>query len=391
MAMLTNNLLQERYMSYLEERIGFLGLEIERLRHQPELLQVARMNYERFVRCYRVFSGLWQRDMLAKLRPLRGSNSISIIASSATHAYLPLWENYPEIIELQIDIGIKEYVRLFGCRPLGFWLPEAGYFRGLDGILQKNAIRYFFLDAHGICHGDPAPCYREYAPIHTPEGVAVFGRDWLTHNQVWLKHKAYFGDPIYLDGDIGYELDQEAITSLTHQQRRVPTGIRYYNGENGSSRTTYNPHKAIARCEQHADHFVLQCQQWAKDLRHSLGRKPIIVAMYDTELFGHWWREGPTWLEMVIRKLSSEQATVRLVTPEEYLTLYPTNQVVTPSPSSWGYQGYSETWLMGRNHWIYPAVYQAIDKCREWASGDMNRSEPYRKALNQYVIPFLIQ
>ena len=37
-----------------------------------------------------------------------------------------------------------------------------------------------------------------------------------------------------------------------------------------------------------------------------------MVAAYDTELFGHWWHEGPEWLEQVLRALPD--AGVRVTT-----------------------------------------------------------------------------
>jgi len=68
-------------------------------------------------------------------------------------------------------------------------------------------------------------------------------------------------------------------------------------------------------------------------------RKPIIVAPYDAELYGHWWFEGPDWINFLIRKTVFDQQTVRLITPSEYLKENPKNQMATPSPSSWDTKG----------------------------------------------------
>ena len=73
-----------------------------------------------------------------------------------------------------------------------------------------------------------------------------------------------------------------------------------------------------------------------------MDRKPLILAPYDAELFGHWWWEGPTWLDYLIRK-TAEQETVKLITLSEYLDEYPENQVAQPSQSSWGHKGFSES------------------------------------------------
>ena len=96
-----------------------------------------------------------------------------------------------------------------------------------------------------------------------------------------------------------------------------------------------------------------------------MDRKPIIVAPYDAELFGHWWFEGPMWIDFLARKIFYDQSTVKMITPSEYLKEYSTNQVAMPSQSSWGYKGYSEYWLEGTNDWIYRYLHQANRRMSE--------------------------
>jgi 1,4-alpha-glucan branching enzyme len=40
--------------------------------------------------------------------------------------------------------------------------------------------------------------------------------------------------------------------------------------------------------------------------RDELGRPGLVVLAYDTELFGHWWHEGPAFLEAVLRRLPAQ-------------------------------------------------------------------------------------
>jgi 1,4-alpha-glucan branching enzyme len=389
--MLADSYRQQGYVRYLEERLAFLERETERLKDRPELRRLARMYHQRFLRCYQVLES-WGRNLITAFSHLKAWQPVSLLSSAATHAYLPLWELYPDIVELQIEVGARSYEKCFGHRPAGFWLPECGYFPGLDGLLGKRGIKFFFLDAHGILNGEPRPRYGEYAPVHTPSGVAVFARDWHSHDQVWLKDRGYPGDPFYLDydGDVGFELMPDSPCTVTHQQGPARTGIRYYRGGAGASREPYDPHRASLRCLEHADHFVQRCRRQAESLRTRLGKEPVLVALFDTEHFGHWWHEGPRWLNQVIRKLGCEPNSLQMITAEEYLSLGPRNQVVNPSTSSWGYQGYSETWLMGRNHWIYPALYKAIDALRRLAAGVPAPDGLRRAALDQYLRELLL-
>ncbi|MDD5136786.1 MAG: DUF1957 domain-containing protein, partial [Candidatus Omnitrophica bacterium] len=88
---------------------------------------------------------------------------------------------------------------------------------------------------------------------------------------------------------------------------------------------------------------------------------------YDAELFGHWWFEGPMWIDFLARKIAYDQKTVKLTTPGEYLEEYPVNQVAVPSGSSWGYKGYSEQWLSGGTDWIYKHLHEAEERMGELA------------------------
>jgi len=118
-----------------------------------------------------------------------------------------------------------------------------------------------------------------------------------------------------------------------------------------------------------------------------MDRKPIIVAPYDAELFGHWWFEGPQWINFLARKIFREQDTVAMITPSEYLKEYSTNQLAMPSLSSWGYKGFSEFWLDTANDWIYPHLHEAgrlmkdlAEKNAELIQGNFGK-KPVKSAL----------
>jgi 1,4-alpha-glucan branching enzyme len=84
-----------------------------------------------------------------------------------------------------------------------------------------------------------------------------------------------------------------------------------------------------------------------------------VLSPFDAELFGHWWFEGPEFLDLFLRKAAYDQKVFRLTTPSVYLSENPTLQMVAPSPSSWGNKGYWEVWLDRCNSWIYPHLHAA--------------------------------
>mgnify|MGYP000010130537 CR=1 FL=1 len=206
--MLANTLMQERYVQYLEDHIRLAQAETTRLRAHPRLHRLANMYVDRYVNLREAFTQQWHKDLIAAFRGLSVSKRLAFLASSATHAYFPLWELYPQTVDLQIQLGVEAYQRAFERTPLGFWLPECAFYPGVDTLLKAANLRYFFLAAHGLLNGYPRPKFGAYAPVHCPSNVAAFGRDGESHDLVWLKNKGYPGDPHYLDynRDIGYEL-----------------------------------------------------------------------------------------------------------------------------------------------------------------------------------------
>jgi 1,4-alpha-glucan branching enzyme len=127
-----------------------------------------------------------------------------------------------------------------------------------------------------------------------------------------------------------------------------------------------------------------------RHLAAQMDRAPVITAPYDAELFGHWWYEGPDFLEFLARKVHFDQDEVKLITAPEYLERYPTNQVVTPAASSWGAGGYSSVWLEGSNDWIYRHLHHAAQRMGELARTNPSPDELRRRALNQAARELLL-
>ena len=237
--------------------------------------------------------------------------------------------------------------------------------------MQEANIRWFILDTHGVLHARPRPRYGTFAPIFTPNGIAAFGRDFDSSRQVWSKHEGYPGDPRYRDfyRDIGFDLDFDYVKPhLPSPDTRGFTGIKYYRITGGTGdKQIYDRGDALQAASGHAQHF-LDCRvEQARQMAGLLDRPPLVVAPYDAELFGHWWYEGPEFLDYLARKLYYDQKIISLITPGEYLTRHPTNQIATPSASSWGEEGYLRAWLNDKNEWIYPHLQVAQERMTELA------------------------
>jgi len=70
------------------------------------------------------------------------------------------------------------------------------------------------------------------------------------------------------------------------------------------------------------------------------------VCAIDTELLGHWWYEGPVWLEAVLDQAAPSGLTLTSLdeaTLERHLPR-PVESTQLPSVSSWGEAGDLRTW-----------------------------------------------
>jgi 1,4-alpha-glucan branching enzyme len=393
-SMLADPLLQSRYLARLEGLIELAEKEVRRARSDPQFAPLARMYVTLFTRVHDAFVHRYRKNLLAAFRRLQALGYVEIMASAATHGYLPLLTINKGAVRAQVKVGVEHYRQIFGLDPRGFWLPECGYAPGLDAYLDAERVRFTILETHGITRAEERPRYGIHAPIYCPSGVAAFGRDPDSSRQVWSATEGYPGDYDYREfyRDIGYDLDHNYVKPyMLPDGVRVNTGIKYHRVTGrGNHKEPYVPEWAERKAEMHAGHFVDERVKQIGRLEGLMDRQPLIVAPYDAELFGHWWFEGPRWLDHVIRKIGSRRDAIRLITLSEYLKEHPVNQTTTPSMSSWGDQGFNEVWLNAKNDWIYPKLHAAGSMMEELAARYSSATGSLSRALNQAARELLL-
>lgn len=364
-AMLLDPLLCSRYERHLNGLIELAEKEIHRTHWDRAFRELAWMYHHKFS----LARETWRRydgNLIAAFKKFQDASRIEIITTAATHGLLPLISSHPPSVRAQILTARDHYASCFGRDPRGVWLPECAYAGGVEKFLQEANIRWFILDTHGLLHSVPRARFGTFAPVFTPNGIAAFGRDFDSSRQVWSKHEGYPGDPRYRDfyRDIGFDLDFDYVKAhLPSPDNRGYTGMKYYRitGRAGLKEIYQRDH-ALQAASEHAAHFLGERVAQIQKLAGILDRPPIIIAPYDAELFGHWWYEGPEFLDFLARKLFNEQKSLALITPGEYLHRHPTNQIATPGASSWGEEGYWRVWLNETNEWIYPHLQIAQER-----------------------------
>jgi 1,4-alpha-glucan branching enzyme len=309
------------------------------------------------------------RDPVQGFASFQQTGQLEIITTSATHAVLPLIQQ-PAAVRAQVRVACDSHFSCFGRAPKGFWLPECAYAPSVEPFLKEAGVNWFILESHGVLHAKPRPCYGLYAPLITSDGLFALGRDQASARQLWSAQEGYPGDPRYRDfyRDIGFDLDFDYVKSyLPSDQVRTYTGLKYYaiTGA-GQEKKPYDRADALKAAAEHAEHFLQARRDQVQRLAGILQKPPLLICPFDAELFGHWWYEGPEFLDLFVRKAAAQKDFV-LATPTDYIAANPTHQVAAPSTSSWGEGGYWSVWLNEKNTWIYSHLDAAQQRMAELA------------------------
>ena len=393
-AMLLDPLLQERYVKHISKLIELTEKEIERTKWDRTYLELAWFYHNRFQEARATFCDSYGRNLVGAFRKFQEMGKLEIITCGATHGFLPLMQEHPESIRAQILIARDHYRQCFGVDPKGIWLPECAYVPGVENFLQEAEIRWFVMDTHGMMFGNPRPRYGVFAPVFTPSGVAAFSRDVESSKQVWSSEEGYPGDFEYRDfyRDVGFDLEHDYIKPYIHPDGiRCFTGVKYYKITGRTQhKEPYIRHRAMEKAASHAGNFMFNREKQVEHLYGIMKREPLIISPYDAELYGHWWFEGPEFLNFFMRKVAFDQNAFKLTTPTEYLRKLPTQQIIQPSASSWGNKGYWEVWLEGSNAWIYPHLHVAAERMTELARKHKHGDGLTQRALKQAARELLL-
>ena len=393
--MLNDPLLQARYVRYLRSRIELSQREIQRTKDIPALLSLAQMYHQSFQNAYRLFEEGLGRNLLKAFRELQEQEIIEIMTCPATHAFMP-FVSKAEAQRAQLRSARTVCEKHFGKSPRGLWLAECGYEPGLESLIKEAGFEYLVLDAHGLLFGNPRPAAGVFAPVKTPQGLVVFGRDMESSRQVWSSQNGYPGDFKYREfyRDLGFDGDYDHVRPYLHPDGvRRNLGIKYHRitGSNDlAQREIYDRQEALAKAEEHAANFVFNRCQQIQYLHETLENNPIVVSPYDAELFGHWWFEGPQFLDQVIRKAAFNPSVFQLATLGEAVEAFPNPVLQQPTSSSWGAEGYHQVWLNERTQWLYRHQHKAEASMVELANRFPEAQGLLHDALNQAARELLL-
>jgi 1,4-alpha-glucan branching enzyme len=377
--------------AYFDQRLGFCDEARDSLQDTGDghLVPLVEHWRARLVRLRLLFHDTG-RDIPAEFRRLQQGDRLEITTSAATHAFLPLLGR-DESIRLQLALGGAEHRRLFGRDAEGCWLPECAYRpagpwgplpgdgpqgerTGIETHVSWAGFRYFVVDSHMAGAGNSLGVYGELfggeaervvgaAPEqpaqHTPYAayrvsgdanarlVAALVRDPRSSMQVWSRNGGYPGAAAYLE----------------FHKIRWPGGLKLWRvsapGTDLGSKEPYDHGAARDQATEHASHFAGLLDRIASDQVDSNGT--VIVAPFDTELFGHWWHEGPDFLGDLYARLP-EHRRLRATTAAGHLDAHGAPTALQLAAGSWGRNGDDSMWRSPLVDWTWPVIWGVEDR-----------------------------
>ncbi|MGE5697892.1 MAG: 1,4-alpha-glucan branching protein domain-containing protein [Candidatus Sericytochromatia bacterium] len=278
------------------------------------LRQIGIREYDEAGQALDDFATLWQHGASPLLRELIDCGAIELLGGPLAHPFQPLLN--PRLREFALREGLADARQRFGQTPAGIWAPECAYAPGMETDYAAAGIGHFMVDGPSL-HGDSA--------LGRPVGhsdVVAFGRDLQVSYRVWSPKSGYPGHAVYRD-----------FHTYCHETGLKPARV---TGRNVPSdqKATYDPERAERAVGAHVDDFVDVVRRRLLGESERIGRPAHVIAAFDTELFGHWWYEGPMWLERVLRALP--EAGIRIGTLSDAAATGYIGSAVELPPSSWG-------------------------------------------------------
>ena len=419
---LSHPVFKDEFPKYLLRKIQAAHKDADdfTLKGEPHMVQVSQFWLRFYEQALRQFDELGS-NIIRGFQRFYDAGDIEIITCGATHGYFPLLGT-DAAIRAQVRTGVETHEHYFGRKPRGIWLPECGYrpagpwqfpvsfseFRsphgsqpfyrdGVEQILAEHGLEFFYVDTHLVdsstrftpyqlmAGGVPIaletaerPHKNFYRPYfaESPDSdaqVAFFTRDPRTGVQVWSGDQGYPGDANYLE----------------FHKKRWPGGNRYWRITGPKIdlglKQEYDPAIALERTREHAKHFVRITTEALEQFGQEGAGAPILTAPFDSELFGHWWFEGPEWLKNVAMEFAKPESRLELISCADYLDEFRPAAYVALPEGSWGAESNNSVWLNEDTSWTWKHIYPAELAVQQMANSGLWHGDEIATRLAQQI------
>ena len=426
--MLSSKGFDSGFIKYLDTKIEAADIDFDdftRNKYDVSRIKLAQWWKEFYSRIKNNYIKKYKNNILGGFKKLQDEGLLDIITCGATHGYSPLLSK-DSSINAQFRTAVNNYKKHFERAPTGVWLPECAYRPGykwknpvtqeetdrpgIEYFLAKNGLKYFFIDSAMLLGGKSQGVYAARFPLlkemwnqfadqyketelefekssyepyllssnDAESPVGFYTRDEKTGLLVWSGEHGYPGTSAYLD----------------FHKKHFPGGLRYWKVTGPKvdlgDKMLYWPDDVPGMLDQNAAHFVKVVKDILRKYKEKTGKAGLITAPYDAELFGHWWFEGPWWLNRVL-KLLEEDPEVELTNTRIWAEKNPPNKTVQIIEGSWGQGSSHWVWLNDWTMWTWSKVYECESKSEELVTKHYKTDDPLlQKILKQMVRELLL-
>lgn len=358
------------FTEYVKQQIEQSEKDLDKFSKIPEAVQNIPMGefwksfYEERLQ---TLHGMNDSSIIERLRIAEQDGLIEIMTCGLTHAYLPLLD-FEQSTRMQIASSVKMHELYFAHKPRAIFLPECGYAPKLIGengeyyledIILEQSINMIILDQqHSMKYVDSEHDVVRILPeslrplsqvrlqkTYKNQSLKVLIRHKSASDKVWSEKSGYPSHSAYLD----------------FHKREFDSTLRYWKVTNHPEYTQekypYMMADAKKQAQIDAKEYVEYLEELALSYSEQVNETGVICLAFDTELFGHWWFEGPEFLSNFIREMDRSDI-LSLKFPSE-IQWNDSIHTVQCSAGSWGMNGTDETWKNASTMWLLDNIHDA--------------------------------
>ena len=369
--LLEDRAVQDQYIDWLEKRIRLGQSEIERCKDNPKLLQNAKACFEKARNEKEYYENI-DRKIVKKFHEFQKKGFVELLATCGTDIYLPHYNDMPEIMGAQVETGIYAYRNYFGEIPEGFWLPELGYYPGVEKILKVYGMNYTILDARSFLFSEKEPVKGIFYPARFDNALVAFGRDSYSDAEIFSE-EGFASNTVYKaqNRDVGYELTSDQLDGYV--KKGMPRfGFEYKYWKKGSikqdAENIYDEEAAKEQCKKDAETFVSKRIQKINEAEKIIEDSDYVCLTVSVNLdnLRTKWAEGVDWIENVIRQICSSE--VKMDLPKTMVQNPFALQRIKPYFGSNSGSGYGEDLISNKNSWMMRYVRKASERMVDLAN-----------------------
>lgn len=383
--MLENVEIQNLYTNWLEKHILLGQKEVERNKDNEEILEISKKLLEKYTSLKNSFEVKYNKSIISAFSSLRQKGYFEIIATCGTDIYVPHFNDLPEVVSAQIEIGLKSFRNSFGEIPDGFWLPELGYAPDVEKLIRGYGFSYTIVDARSVLLADKIPSKGIFHPYRFENALGLFAADPFVTDELFGED-GYSMNTVYRNEncDIGFELSADELNTLISTGvSRYSTGYKYWNKDSDDEdKTVYNFSEANSQLSIDAKDFLSKKDELLESASKEIKESDFIslVCCLDSDTLHSQWNEGILWLEQVFREganYSFDFANCNELIEEQFAF-----EKVTPYYSSAAGYGYGENLISNKNSWMIRYIRKACERMIDLADRFPNDTGLKTRLLN---------